>query len=48
MKSTNDKLSERQKWWHFYISEELKFPIVLFMVNKNEKQIMEIKKHYLI
>lgn len=48
IKSTNDKLSERQKWWHLYISEELKFPIVLFMVNKNEKQIMEIKKHYLI
>ena len=48
VKSTNDKLSERQKWWHLYISEELNIPITIFMVNKNEKQINTIKKEYLI
>lgn len=48
VKSTNDKLSERQKWWHLYISEELNIPIIICMVNKNDKQINTIKKEYLI
>jgi len=48
VKSTNDQLSEEQKDRHFYISEELDIPIVIFMVNKKDKQIKEIKKHYLI
>lgn len=48
VKSTNDRLSFKQKWWHMFISEELNIPIVIFMVNKSEKQIKSIKRHYLI
>ena len=48
VKSTNDRLSDTQIGSHFYISEELDLPVVIFMVNKNETQVTAIKEHYLI
>lgn len=48
VKTTNDILSEKQKWWHSYISEELDLSIIIFMVNKNKKQTNKIKKEYLL
>ena len=48
VKSTNDKLSSRQKYWHMYISEILDMKIELFLVNKSEKQIKSMKNHYLL
>lgn len=48
VKSTNDKLSYRQKWWHMYISDELNIPIVIFMVNKSESQIKSMKRQYFV
>ena len=48
VKSTNDKVSSRQKYWHMFISEILDTKIELFLVNKSEKQIKSIKNHYLL
>lgn len=48
VKSTRDKLSNKQIWQHRWLSKQLDIPIIIFMVNKNQKQIHNIKKQYLI
>lgn len=46
VKSRNDTLSNRQVEWHEYILTNSKINVVIFTVNKTEKQIISLKKKY--
>jgi hypothetical protein len=46
VKSESDKISERQKEWHEFLSTVLKFRVEIFLINHTKKQIKRIEKSY--
>lgn len=47
VKSENDNLSYYQVQWHKYLSEIVRANVVIFSINKNKKQIKNLKNRYL-
>ena len=44
VKSKNDKVSQNQKNWHNFLSENLGLKVELFLINHSETQIANLKK----
>lgn len=47
VKSKKDMPSLKQIMWHKFLSEEVNIKVVLFLVDKSQKQVDNIKKQYL-
>lgn len=47
VKSKNDMPSLKQMMWHKFLSEEVNIEVVLFLVDKSQKQVDNIKGRYL-
>lgn len=43
-KSKNDKLSQKQREWHDYLSNELSQKVEILLINHTERQIFNLKK----
>jgi hypothetical protein len=44
VKSKNDKLSQKQREWHDYLSNELSQKVEILLINHTERQIFSLKK----
>jgi len=46
VKSENDRVSNKQKGWHSFLSEELGINVDLFLINHTNNKIKRLKKSY--
>jgi hypothetical protein len=46
VKSDNDRVSEKQREWHSFLSDELKLRVELFLINHSDNKIKRLKSSY--